>query len=627
MATPYNTSDSTEVHAEVDFMTMFTTQNDDGSSQQDKAETPLTHHSNTLPSASVPAYDPLQVFESSIHATSAAPGAWAMPQQQQQHSSLGLHAAGGGMHSPMSMGGMAPVAYAPQVAYHYPYNPHLQHHHAMALGQPFAQATPAQFVAPSVALPNNTRPDTATTQTSAASAPQTPVTAAPIDRPASAVSDGARPNAKLSPSTSISSSTVSTPPAVPAVATLDAAAVRTTRRKRKLTPEDKRRICEIYRNSQGKIRQEDIAKEYSVDRSTISKILNQEDRWLDPEAPGANSMLSRRPGGRYPAIEEEMHRWLDEAVAQGRDIRDSEAREEALQIGHRLGHPHFQASSKWWDGVKRRRVEEGRPLPSSRRAAPSMMAPIAMPNLAHSYSAMSLGSPVHPFPMAGPSAYTIMDPHAAAAAAAAAYAGMVPVTPASRARSLSAPQQMQMGMMTPQQPQQQPSFGPAPRQRMSPPRHSPVTPLTRNRSYHGSSGASPRPSPLNRANSAGGRPSPHQRLGASAFGLTPMNADAPVTSPSQKEFDTTSTVSVPSLSPSSACPSETSDVQHTTTLSPSTPCTPAQANFQVPTVPQPEGLDCQPQPVLYQQPMAMYHPGYPMQPGQYYPAYEYVQQY
>lgn len=388
-----------------------------------------------------------------------------------------------------------------------------------------------------------------------------------------------------------------TPPET-AVATADKTQIR---RKRKLTPDDKRRICEIYRNSQGKIRQEDIAKEYSVDRSTISKILNQEDRWLDPQQPNAAAILARRPGGRYPAIEEEMHRWLDEAVMQGRDVRDSEAREEALKVGLRLGHPHFQASSKWWDGVKRRRIEEGRPMPNTRRPHTSM--PPLMPGLIRSYSTMTMDFPREAFPMAGPSHHPYMiDPammHPGVMGVPLQHAGL-PM--AVRARSQSSPQ-----MFNPYSAQQQPSFGPAPRQRQSPGRPSPVTPLTRHRSYQGSNGGSPqRGSPLNRAGSThGSRPSPHIRLGASAFGITPFRPEdaPPIGTPVSGSATPTEvtpaggSVSAPastaggaappvSLSPLSMAVSDTPSelsAGNSLGLSPSTPCTPAQASFpQVP---------------------------------------------
>ncbi|TXT15574.1 hypothetical protein VHUM_00077 [Vanrija humicola] len=440
---------------------------------------------------------------------------------------------------------------------------------------------------------------------------------------------------------------VPSPDSAPAASPLSSASVKNepvaateraqVRRKRKLTPEDKRRICEIYRNSQGKIRQEDIAKEYSVDRSTISKILNQEDRWLDPEQPNANAALARRPGGRYPAIEEAIHRWLDEAVLEGREVKDTEAREEALKMGLRLGHPHFQASSKWWDGVKRRRLEEGRSMPTMRRVNSQVQPPaMTMDGAALTHDAY------HQFPMhphAGPSHYQLVDPSAGVPPGMMLMQAM-PI--GARARSQSNPQAMP-GYV----PQQVPSFGPARHQRQSPPRHSPVSHLGRHNSFHGAANESPsRTAALSRANSSQGRRSPHTRLGASAFGLTPVRGPDPapvhaVPPLVARPIDTTVTTpgaamaaaSVPSLSPTSGSDGS-SDANGPTALglSPGTPLTPSQATMPAAFSPA-EYLDLNggvpPAPMIYAHaPLSCVPPAGMVQytPAPMYPAYEYAVQ-
>ncbi|BEI82177.1 hypothetical protein CcaverHIS002_0300450 [Cutaneotrichosporon cavernicola] len=606
-------------HEEVDFMTMFTNQNDDVVAKTEATTTkPALTQGLAAPAGpaptTLPAADPLPMFDAHAPPTADA-SAW----QQQQHAQFQypLH--------PMSM----PVPHG--VAY----PAHMMYHPQPPLGPPFMpgqMGLMAQYVEPA-ALPGAQPAYSAYPAPPSALPTSADIEAKPMvtTPPATGASAGTPPASTAatangrSPSSGTNSPNGPAPPAA-------------GRRKRKLMPEDKRRICEIYRNSQGKIRQEDIAKEYSVDRSTISKILNQEERWLDPEQSGSAAGLSRRPGGRYPAIEEDIHRWLDEAVLAGREVRDSEAREEALKIGLRLGHPHFQASSKWWDGVKRRRLEEGRAMPMPRRPPTAPRAPTQhMPGLVRTYT---MDMPSQSFPMAGPSAYPLIAPGVLAATGGPAIMPGMPQ--AMRARSQSSPQVFNSYVPA----QQAPSSGPAPRQRMSPPRHSPVTPLSRNRSYHGSSaGSSPigRPSPLHRANSSGGRPSPHLRLGASAFGLTPMsepqnvlhtpthtNGLAEMQHAGTTTPTTSATASMPSLSPLSM--SESSDMATVpTVLSPSTPCTPAQPTFAV--VPgQPEHMDmvggCAPQSLIYtHHPQHMVVGGYPgsryAQPM--YPGYEYVQ--
>ncbi|KAJ9091996.1 hypothetical protein QFC19_008864 [Naganishia cerealis] len=129
---------------------------------------------------------------------------------------------------------------------------------------------------------------------------------------------------------------------------------RIVRPKVKLTHEDKRRIVEIARSNTS-LRQEDIAQQYGVDRSTISKILISAHRWTGP--PQAPAMPLPKPvkhtGGRFPAIEQRMHEWMDAQHAAGYEIRDSIARDKAKEIAKMMGFTddRFKASAKWLDKV------------------------------------------------------------------------------------------------------------------------------------------------------------------------------------------------------------------------------------------------------------------------------------
>ena len=62
---------------------------------------------------------------------------------------------------------------------------------------------------------------------------------------------------------------------------------------------------------------------------------------------------AKTTGGRFPAIEKMMHHWFDTEIAAGRDVRDSIAREKAMEFGKAMGfhHDRFKASVKWLDKV------------------------------------------------------------------------------------------------------------------------------------------------------------------------------------------------------------------------------------------------------------------------------------
>lgn len=131
---------------------------------------------------------------------------------------------------------------------------------------------------------------------------------------------------------------------------------RIVRPKVKLTHEDKRRIVEIARSNTS-LRQEDIAQQYGVDRSTISKILISAHRWTGPPQPPALPLPKpvKHTGGRFPAIEQRMHEWMDAQHSAGYEIRDSIAREKAKEIAKMMGFTddRFKASAKWLDKVRR----------------------------------------------------------------------------------------------------------------------------------------------------------------------------------------------------------------------------------------------------------------------------------
>ncbi|KAJ9119572.1 hypothetical protein QFC22_003281 [Naganishia vaughanmartiniae] len=137
---------------------------------------------------------------------------------------------------------------------------------------------------------------------------------------------------------------------------------RIVRPKVKLTHEDKRRIVEIAR-SNSSLRQEDIAQQYGVDRSTISKILISSHRWTGPAQTPAMPLPKpvKHTGGRFPAIEQRMHEWMDAQHNAGYEIRDSIAREKAKEIARMMGFTddRFKASAKWLDKFKERRKLNG----------------------------------------------------------------------------------------------------------------------------------------------------------------------------------------------------------------------------------------------------------------------------
>ncbi|CAG8719442.1 20097_t:CDS:2, partial [Cetraspora pellucida] len=100
---------------------------------------------------------------------------------------------------------------------------------------------------------------------------------------------------------------------------------------------------------------EDLAKEYGLDRSTITKILKQRDKWLaiDPNSNYAKQKTQKSP--KFPQIEEALAQWLTITIAQGNAVSDGQLQEKALEFAQMYGlRNEFQASNGWISKFKNR---------------------------------------------------------------------------------------------------------------------------------------------------------------------------------------------------------------------------------------------------------------------------------
>ncbi|KAI0041736.1 CenpB-DNA-bind-domain-containing protein [Auriscalpium vulgare] len=125
-------------------------------------------------------------------------------------------------------------------------------------------------------------------------------------------------------------------------------------RKQRLFNVDRRDIC-LYHQQHPHLRQEDIAAEYGVERSTISKILKQKQKWLNvPD--GEEIRIAKHRPSKFPEIEEEMIRWLEECSERSMMLTDSVIRAKAKEVakGMQIPDDKFKASSGWVENFKQR---------------------------------------------------------------------------------------------------------------------------------------------------------------------------------------------------------------------------------------------------------------------------------
>lgn len=137
-------------------------------------------------------------------------------------------------------------------------------------------------------------------------------------------------------------------------------------RKTRLYNIDRKAIC-CYAKSHPEARQEDIAARYGVERSTISKILKQKQKWMNVPEGEELKIIKHRPS-KFPALEKRLLIILKQCTKDKVHLTDqlirSKAREVAKDIG--ISDDKFKASSGWVENFKhrhniRRGVLIGRP--------------------------------------------------------------------------------------------------------------------------------------------------------------------------------------------------------------------------------------------------------------------------
>ncbi|EPQ50994.1 CenpB-DNA-bind-domain-containing protein [Gloeophyllum trabeum ATCC 11539] len=125
-------------------------------------------------------------------------------------------------------------------------------------------------------------------------------------------------------------------------------------RKQRLFNVDRRAIC-VYATENPHLRQEDIAAQYGVERSTISKILKNKTRWMKIDPDETLKIAKLRPT-KFPEIEIELRNWLFDVKEQNVQLTDALIRSKAREVAREMEIPDdkFKASSGWVENFKHR---------------------------------------------------------------------------------------------------------------------------------------------------------------------------------------------------------------------------------------------------------------------------------
>ncbi|GLB38452.1 putative centromere binding protein b [Lyophyllum shimeji] len=140
-------------------------------------------------------------------------------------------------------------------------------------------------------------------------------------------------------------------------------------KKQRLDNAARKSIC-LYHDAHPNARQEDIAVVYKVERSTISKILKHKTKWLNTPDNQGDRVAKHRPS-KFPEIEEEMEKWLEDCTQKKVAISDNAIRAKAKETARRLNiaEEKFKASSGWVENFKSRHNIRGGAWMAHDRAA------------------------------------------------------------------------------------------------------------------------------------------------------------------------------------------------------------------------------------------------------------------
>lgn len=135
--------------------------------------------------------------------------------------------------------------------------------------------------------------------------------------------------------------------AVSAVSTSSTRSHGSSTPRKTLTDADRRRMCQ-YHEDHPTVKQTEIGAMFGVERSTVSKVLRQKEKYLYQDD-GSRSPI-KRSKGKFPDIERALSNWARNHQRQGLPLSDSMIREKARFFATTVGNSdsHLKTSSTSW---------------------------------------------------------------------------------------------------------------------------------------------------------------------------------------------------------------------------------------------------------------------------------------
>ncbi|OAL27363.1 hypothetical protein AYO22_03638 [Fonsecaea multimorphosa] len=123
--------------------------------------------------------------------------------------------------------------------------------------------------------------------------------------------------------------------------------------RRKLTDEERRQMC-IEAEQNPTMKQTQIGAKFNVERSTVSKILRQRDKYMNPQPKEESVSPIKKSKAKLPDFEKTLTNWVKNQQKKGHSITDEDLRKQAQVFSFSRSDQAVVSSSDWLEKFKRK---------------------------------------------------------------------------------------------------------------------------------------------------------------------------------------------------------------------------------------------------------------------------------
>ncbi|KAH0830892.1 hypothetical protein FOPE_02000 [Fonsecaea pedrosoi] len=128
---------------------------------------------------------------------------------------------------------------------------------------------------------------------------------------------------------------------------------KTNTSRRKLTDEERRQMC-IEAEQNPTMKQTQIGAKFNVERSTVSKILRQRDKYMNPQSKEESVSPIKKNKAKLPDFEKTLTNWVKNQQKKGLPITDEDLRKQAQVFSFSRSDQAVVSSADWLEKFKRK---------------------------------------------------------------------------------------------------------------------------------------------------------------------------------------------------------------------------------------------------------------------------------